>query len=114
MKKVVCADLSDYGPLAAEEQGALAAVTDPHYYYDGPTYRFGRVSCPFIAAIIRLRFGDGGSNGAEAEERFDGYWTSCQTTPKPSPSGARQSSRVVVQGICQGILFRDYVSSVLL
>ncbi len=64
MKKVVWADLSDYGPLAAEDEGGarrpspiLTTATT------GPTYRSGRVSCPFIAAIIRLRFGDGGSNG---------------------------------------------------
>ena len=36
MKKVVWADLSDYEPLGEEEQRALAAVADTHYYYDRP------------------------------------------------------------------------------
>ena len=36
MKKVVWADLSDYGALGEDEQRALAAVADTHYYYDRP------------------------------------------------------------------------------
>ena len=61
MKKVVWADLSDYGPLAAEDQGALAAVTDPHYYYDRPDVPLRSRILPFhrshiTTTIWRRRF----------------------------------------------------------
>jgi D-3-phosphoglycerate dehydrogenase len=52
MQKVVWADLCDYGPPATEDQEALAAVTDPHYYYDRPDVDAFLERCQGATAIV--------------------------------------------------------------
>ena len=52
MKKVVWADLSDYGPPAEEDQQALAAVADPVYYYDRPDTDAFLERCQGATAIV--------------------------------------------------------------
>ena len=52
MKKVVWADLSEYGPLGEEEQRSLAAVADASYYYDKPDLDAFLERCRGATAIV--------------------------------------------------------------
>ena len=52
MKKVVWADLSEYGPPGENEQQALAAVADAHYHYDKPDTDSFLERCRGATAIV--------------------------------------------------------------